>query len=265
MGLYSCIGPVPVDVVMIDNELFFVLEEEHEIDYLEVSAFIDKNKTGMDKWEPKNTKVMWLLGYDVSTEVKKRKYLKLQQIRYGQKFEEFQVTKGPVELQKNVEYKVKITMGNRFAGETFIITDDNKVIMPHPTFERQKGRTYSVSVDSVLILAAGCVPVEKVSESGGELIQIKQGNVGTFYKLRIGVINIIKADYIDEAGTKKHGLIAVLTLFIEGNPPQEKDFKVHAGQKIIMDNYSVYVEEIRGTVKGLVTLRIEEISKSPTQ
>jgi hypothetical protein len=57
-----------------------------------------------------------------------------------------------------------------------------------------------------------------------------------------------------------------LILFIEGNPPQEKDFKVHAGQKIIMmDKYLVYVEEIRGTVKGLVTLRIEEISKSPTQ
>ena len=112
---------------------------------------------------------------------------------------------------------------------------------------------------SVLILAAGCVPVEKVSGSGGELIQIKQGNVGTFYKLRIGVTNIIKADYIDDAGIKKHGLIAILTLFIEGNPPQEKDFKVHAGQKIIMDKYSVYVEEIRGTVKGLVTLRIKSI------
>lgn len=99
----------------------------------------------------------------------------------------------------------------------------------------------------------------------GEVIQIKQGNVGTFHELRLGVTNIIKADYIDEAGTKKHGLIAVLTLFIEGNPPQEKDFKVHAGQKIIMDKYLVYVEEIRGTAKGLVTLRIEEISKYPTQ
>lgn len=112
---------------------------------------------------------------------------------------------------------------------------------------------------SVLILAAGCVPVEKVPGSGGEFIQIKQGNVGTFYKLRIGVTNIIKADYLDEAGIKKHGLIACMTLFVEGNPPQEKDFKVHAGQKVIMDKYSVYVEEIRGTVKGLVTLRIKSI------
>lgn len=147
LGFYSCIGPVPVDVVMVDNELFFVLEEEHEIAYLEVSTFIDKNKSGPDKWGRENLKVMWLLGYDVTTEVKKRKYLKLQQIRYGQKFEEFQITKGPVELQKNVEYLVGIDMGDKFARETFIITDDNKAIMPKPGFERQKGRIYSVSVD----------------------------------------------------------------------------------------------------------------------
>ena len=144
---YSCIGPVPVDVVMIDNELFFVLEEEREITYLEVSTLIDKNKSGPDKWGRENLKVMWLLGYDMKTEVKKRKYLKLQQIRYGQKLEEFQITKGPVELQKNVEYFVKINMGDKFAIQDFIINSGNKVIMPKPEFERQKGRTYSVSVD----------------------------------------------------------------------------------------------------------------------
>lgn len=117
---------------------------------------------------------------------------------------------------------------------------------------------------SALILAGagGCVPVEKVPGSGGELIQIKQGNVGTFNGLRLGVVNIIKDAYVDEAGVKKQGLIAVLTLFIDGNPPQEKDFQLHAGQKIVMDKYSVYAEEICGTTKGLVTLRIEEISGS---
>ncbi len=109
---------------------------------------------------------------------------------------------------------------------------------------------------TLLILTGNVFAGEEDPPDGGEVIQIKQGNVGTFYKLRIGVTNIIKADYLDEAGIKKHGLIAILTLFIEGNPPQEKDFKVHAGQKIVMDKYSVYVEEIRGTVKGLVTLRI---------
>jgi hypothetical protein len=113
----------------------------------------------------------------------------------------------------------------------------------------------------ILVGLGGCVPVEKVPGSAGELIQIKQGNVGRFHELQIGVMNIIRADYVDEAGAKKQGLIAVLSLFVEGNPLQEKDFKVHAGQKITMDKYSVYVEEIRGTDKGLVTLRIEELAK----
>jgi len=117
----------------------------------------------------------------------------------------------------------------------------------------------------MLVGLGGCVPVEKVPGSGGEVIQIQQSTVGTFQELKIGVTNIIKAEYVDEAGAKKQGLIAVLTLFIDGNPPQEKDFKVHAGQTITMNKYSVYLEEIRGTSKGLVTLRIEEVSKPPAR
>jgi len=77
----SCIGRVPVDVIMIDNELFFVLEEEYEITSLEVSTLIDKTKSGPDKWRYENHSVMWLLGYDMKTEVKQRKYSKMQQIR----------------------------------------------------------------------------------------------------------------------------------------------------------------------------------------
>ena len=168
--------------------------------------------------------------------------------------------KSPV-TPKNIVYEKYISEGNFFV-----------VLIPKGWGKEEKdfSHAYTKTGDKVFGVelsgphnAAGCVPVEKVPGSGGEVIQIKQGNVGTFHELRIGVTNIIKADYIDDAGIKKHGLIAILTLFIEGNPPQEKDFKVHAGQKIIMDKYLVYVEEIRGTVKGLVILRIEEISKSP--
>jgi len=122
-------------------------------------------------------------------------------------------------------------------------------------------RLFSI-VLMLLILTGNVFAGEGERHNGGEVIQIKQGNVGRFHELQIGVMNIIRADYVDEAGTKKQGLIAVLSLFVEGNPPQEKNFKVHAGQKIIMDKYSVYVEEIRGTVKGLVTLRIEELAKN---
>lgn len=140
MGLYSCIGPVPVDVVMIDNELFFVLEEEHEISSLRVIASIDRKKKGPGEY-------MWFLGHDLTTKVELRKYPRLKQIKYGQKCEEFPVVEGPVKLQRNVEYSILISMGSKFAEETFMITNDNKAIMPKPRFVSQKGRSYSVSVD----------------------------------------------------------------------------------------------------------------------
>jgi len=140
---YSCQGPVPVDVVMIDNELFFVLEEEYEISSLGVIASMDRKKTGTGE----HAKWMWGLGHDLTTDVEKRKYPKLKQIKYGQKFEEYPKVTGPLKLQNNVEYTVVIEMGSKFAIETFIITNDNKAIMPKPKFIRQKDRIYSVSVD----------------------------------------------------------------------------------------------------------------------
>ena len=141
---YSCIGPVPVDVVMIDNELFFVLEEEHEIDFVLVTEVTARKPTDGKNY----AKTMWVLAHDLTTAVKNRKYPRLKQIKYGQKFQEFPRFEGPFPLQRNVEYSVKINMGDKFAIETFIITNDNKVIMPKPRFERQKGRVYSVSVDN---------------------------------------------------------------------------------------------------------------------
>lgn len=142
ISLSSCLKPVPVDVVMIGNELFFVLEEDEEIDAIWVTTHMPYPAAGK-----RDMKTLWVLRHDLTTEVKKRKYPKLKQIKYGQKFKEFTVAVGPFELEKNVEYKVEINMGSKFATEIFIITDDNKAIMPRPTFERQKRRTYSVSLD----------------------------------------------------------------------------------------------------------------------
>jgi hypothetical protein len=139
-GFYSCMGPVPVDVIMADNELFFVLEEKQEISAVRV--FVRDPGAGA-----KDRKTVWALGHDVTTEVNKRNYPQMKQIKYGQTIEAFPVATGPFALQKNVEYMVGIDMGDKFARETFIITDDNKAIMPEPVFERQKGRRYSVSVD----------------------------------------------------------------------------------------------------------------------
>jgi hypothetical protein len=121
--LYSCIGPIPVDVVMIDNELFFVLEEEQEISAVQVTVRNPNNRNN-------NGKTMWALRHDLTTEVKTRKYPRLNRIKYGQKFEEYPEVMGPFKLQRNMEYSVGIDMGDKFAREVFIITDDNHIVMP---------------------------------------------------------------------------------------------------------------------------------------
>lgn len=125
-GIYSCIGPVPVDVVMIDNELLFVLEETQEISALRVIAVADRKKMGAGRY----SKPLWAISHDLTTEVKARRYPQLKQIKYGRHFAEFPVLDGPAPLQRNVEYAVEISMGDKFAGEVFIIVGDNKVIMP---------------------------------------------------------------------------------------------------------------------------------------
>jgi hypothetical protein len=121
--LWSCIGPIPVDVVMMGNELVFVLEEEQEISAIQVTAFES------NKGKPEG-KTMWALRHDLTTEVKKRKYPRLRQIKYGQVRSEFPQIIGPAELKRNVEYLVAIDMGDKFAREVFVITGDNKIIMP---------------------------------------------------------------------------------------------------------------------------------------
>ncbi|MBI4656150.1 MAG: hypothetical protein HY746_05290 [Elusimicrobia bacterium] len=140
VSLCSCRAPVPVDVVMVDNELFFVLETEYKIG----SIWVTEHNAGNGE---RDMKTMWVLRHDLTTEVKKRKYPKLKQIKYAQKFDEFTIATGPFKLQRNVEYMVEIEMGSKFASEIFIISNDNQALMPRPTFERQKRRVYSVLLD----------------------------------------------------------------------------------------------------------------------
>ncbi|MBI4801325.1 MAG: hypothetical protein HY796_02265 [Elusimicrobia bacterium] len=126
---------------MADNELFFMLEKEWEIK--SVAVFTRNPMAG-----EKVRKTIWAAAYDPTTNEKKRKYPKLKQIKYGQKIEGFPWVEGPFEpLQKNVEYLVRIELRKKFAREIFIITDDNKAVMPKPRFSCQKDRTYSVSID----------------------------------------------------------------------------------------------------------------------
>jgi len=138
--LGGCLGPVPVDVVMADKELYFILEEPREIRAVWVAA----SAPGASDRE---LKPEWALRHDLTTEVKKRKYPRLAQFRYGQSLPEFPVVTGPAELRRNVEYVIGIDMGRKFAREIFILTDDGRAVMPRPTFERQKGRSYLPATD----------------------------------------------------------------------------------------------------------------------
>ena len=143
----ASIGPVPVDVVMAGGTVFFVQEKPREIEFLRVSEPVDKTKTGAARWRPANMKVLWLLGHDQTTELKTRKYVGMEQIAYGQKYVEFSWVEGPLELQRNIEYRVELNMGSKFAKETFTITGDDAVLTSRSGSGQGKRRSYSVSVD----------------------------------------------------------------------------------------------------------------------
>ena len=121
--LWACLKPVPVDVVMIGNDVTFVLEDEQEISGIQVVVF------NPDKGNSRG-ETMWAAGHDLATKVDERKYPSLKQIKYGQALSEFPRVIGPAPLKRNVEYWVGINMGDKFAREVFIITDDNKIVMP---------------------------------------------------------------------------------------------------------------------------------------
>lgn len=150
MPCYGGLRPVPVEVVMADGELFFVLEEPKEITGIYITLHLHPRElmAEVKKKENKKRIAMWAVEYSDQAKTEKKKYPELEQIKYGREIAGFETIEGPLELKRNVKYKVRIEIyGREFASEIFLITEDNKAIMPDPTFTRQRGRTYSVSVD----------------------------------------------------------------------------------------------------------------------
>lgn len=136
--LGGCMGQVPVDVVMAGGEVYFVLEKPAKIRAVWVAP-------GVAGAQDKDLKPAWALRHSLLSDVKSRRYPKVSQFRYGQRFAEFPAPTGPEALRRNVEYVVNIEMGDRFAREVFLLTDDDRAVMPAPAFERQKGRSYALS------------------------------------------------------------------------------------------------------------------------
>jgi hypothetical protein len=120
-------------------------------------------------------------------------------------------------------------------------------------------KKFYIAIVVACVFVTGCPQIDEAPVSNeGDMIEIKHGTTANFGELRIGLGNINKAEYTDDLGEKKNGLVAILFLFINGNPPREKRFEVHAGQNVKMGKYLVYVQEIRGRFKSSVKLQVKK-------
>mgnify|MGYP001619401146 FL=1 len=110
------------DVVMVDNELYFVSQYKNKFKRVVVSESTSTHKDASVMWAAETS------GVDV---------IKTRQIKYGQELKGFYSTKGPWELEKNVRYLVLDSGPSLIPGAPavlgtigdFIIVDGNKVIM----------------------------------------------------------------------------------------------------------------------------------------
>lgn len=146
MACYGGLRPVPVDVVMADGELFFVLEEPKEIEGVYVTLHLPPLELIAEAKKKENKKriAMWAIEYSHQAKTEK-KYPELEQVKYGREIAGFATVEGPFKLEKNVKYKVRIEIyGREFASEIFYITDDNKAVLLSP---QRNNRAYSVTID----------------------------------------------------------------------------------------------------------------------
>lgn len=131
-------APPLIDVVMVNDELYFVLEEESRLKHISVvrhAVNLDKppyNRVRLS--EAKGVEGLWGTGIDHGMPVAEQKGPKLKNIRYGQLFSEFPRLKKPVPLKKDTAYCVRIESSKSpfDSYDTFIIAGGNKVIVYDP-------------------------------------------------------------------------------------------------------------------------------------
>lgn len=128
------------DVVMVDRELYFVLENRKGIGYVDI---------GSEK------EAMW--------QTETHAYPKARHFKYGQKLEVHSYATEPKKLQKNMEYTVALRVAHyRSTSRTFIITDDNKVIMlRYFDPKRPKNRTVVIERNGKRITVPYSISIDK--------------------------------------------------------------------------------------------------------
>jgi hypothetical protein len=107
-------------VVMVDGELYFVLQKEYKVEWIAVETNTHSAAT--------HHGLMWRYGRDYADSTT---YLKTRQIKYGQEIKVFRTQAPLQELQKNIDYHVEIGVSGRIWEllADFYIADNNKVVM----------------------------------------------------------------------------------------------------------------------------------------
>lgn len=108
---------------------------------------------------------------------------------------------------------------------------------------------------------AACNRVDAVPDLPGatdeSTLRIQEASQGHYGNLFIGVGNIKRSEYTDEAGAKKTGLTAWLFIANDSGPKNETKINVHPGQKVTAGAYTFLVQEIRKAKRGSVCLQFE--------
>lgn len=140
-------GPGHMDAVMVDNEIYFVLEDEYKVRGIFVNI---SSATAYEN-------IMW-----ACRPAREDGYMKTGQLKFGQKIEEYKLTADPKELQKNISYIADIRTTRKTLHVTFTINGDNKITMTHrfhPT--RPKNRTVVIERNGQKITVPYSVSFDK--------------------------------------------------------------------------------------------------------
>lgn len=113
-----------------------------------------------------------------------------------------------------------------------------------------------------VLSGSGCAPVERApagaGPAGGSVVEVRANTQATVGRLRIGLGYTRTAEIAEASGARRRGLVAGLWIFAKPEAGKDRKLEVHVGERVDVDGYSIFVEEIRGGRGDSVRLRIQE-------